>query len=711
MKNIKLKIAGIKDNISKEKLLTKLKEKKGIKNVEFNIPEKILSITYQKITKHKIEDYLDDLDIKSEGEVEEIFEKEETFGGKNFILGILLLIILIYSSVRYLDIKTLEIFYIPQVYSTINLILVLVFMGIGYKSIKRGFINLIHRKVNRYSISLIIIIVSLLFSIYSTIRIYLGNDIYINNLLYEPIILIIFLLHTEELILINHKNKVKDLLKTLSLTMPSEVTLKVEDDFNIINLDEVRKNDILIVNPGERFTCDGIITSGTTIVDETFITGNSNLLEKNINDYVYAGTFNYDSRVEYRVEKTKEETVLNEILNINDTKKPVSKMIDRAVNYNIIFIIIFIIFKLILNYILYSTVTINVEEIIKTFITVFPPSLLLINPMTIMIAKKELDKNNILIKESEKIELAGRINTIVFDKTGTLTNGIVTISKIINNSKYEDKELLNIMGSMGKNIDHPIAVSIKRYLKQEKIKPTYKLATEYLPGYGIKGKDVEDVYYFCNKKIVKKLDIINSYKEEEKNLEKEGHLVLYLIKNNKIISVVGLKDIVRLNSKKLIASLKKSKINVVMLSGDSNIETANVANELGISEFYAEMSPEAKYKYIKEQQASGKKILMVGDGMNDIPALKEAKLSATIETSTNLTSNVSNILIKKDDIIKLIDLVHIGKKQNRIIKQNIIYTMILSVFLSINEVNFITIITTFLLSILIIIINSLRLRR
>lgn len=711
MKNIKIKIAGIKDNISKEKLLNKLKEKKGIKNVEFNIPEKILSITYQKINKHKIEDYLDDLDVKSEGEIEEMFEKEETYGGKNCILGILLIVLLIYSLLKRVEISELKLLFLPKVYSIICFLFVIPFVVIGFKSIKRGFLNLTHKKMNRYSISLIVIVVSLLFSIYSLIRIFLGNDLYVNNLLLEPIVLIIYLLHYEELLLTSYKNKTKDLLKTLSLTMPSEVTLKVEDDFNIINLDEVRKNDILIVNSGERFTCDGVITSGTTVVDETFITGNSTLVEKKVGDIIYAGTFNYDSKIEYQVEKLPEETYLNEILNVNTNNKVVSKMIDRAVNYNIIFIILFIIFKLILNYILYSTINFNIEDIIKNFIIVFPPSLLLVTPLTIMIARKELDKNNVLIKESEKIEIAGRINTVVFDKTGTLTNGIVTISKIINNSKYEDKELLNIIGSMGKNIDHPIAISIKRYLKQEKIKPTYKFSTEYLSGYGIKAKDMNDVYYFCNKKIVKKLDIINSYKEEEKQLEREGNLVLYLIKNNKIISVVGLKDLIKLNSKKLITGLKKYKLNIIMLSGDSIMATEEVAKELGIEQFYGDMSPEAKHNFIKELQASGKKVLMVGDGMNDIPALKEAKLSAVLETSTNLTSSVSNILIKKDDILKILDLIYIGRKQNRIIKQNIFYTMILNIFLSMNVVDYTSIILTFLLSFLIIVINSLRLRR
>lgn len=711
MKNIKIKIAGIKDNISKEKLLKKLKEKKGIKNVEFNIPEKILSITYQKINKHKIEDYLDDLDVKSEGEIEEMFEKEETFAGKNCILGILLIILLAYSLLRKVHIQELEFLFLPKVYSIIYFLLVIPFVVIGFKSIKRGFLNITHKKMNRYSISLIVIIVSLLFSIYSLIRIYLGNDLYINSLLFEPVILIIYLLHYEELLLTSNKNKTKDLLKTLSLTMPSEVTLKVEDDFNIINLDEVRKNDILIVNSGERFTCDGVITSGTTIVDESFVTGTSTLVEKGVGDIIYAGTFNYDSKIEYQVEKIPEETRLNEILNVNTNHKVVSKMIDRAVNYNIIFIIIFIIFKLILNYILYSTINFNIEEIIKNFIIVFPPSLLFITPISIMIARKELDKNNILMKESEKIELAGRVNTIVFDKTGTLTNGVVTISKIINNSKYEDEELLNIIGSMGKNVDHPIAISIKRYLKQEKIKTTYKLSTEYLSGYGIKAKDVNDVYYFCNKKLVKKLDIINSYKEEEKDLEKEGNLVLYLIKNNKIISVVGLKDIIRLNTKKLITGLKKFKLNIIMLSGDSISATEAIAKELGIEQFYGDMSPEAKHNFIKELQAGGKKVLMVGDGMNDIPSLIEAKLSATLETSTNLTSNVSNVFIKKDDIIKILDLIYIGRKQNKIIKQNIIYTMILNIFLSINLVDYTSIVLTFLLSILIIVINSSRLRR
>ncbi len=711
MKNIKLKISGIKDNISKEKLLKKLKEKKGIKNVEFNIPEKILSITYQKINKHKIADYLEDIEVKSEGEITEMFEKEETFGGKNFFLGIFLLIALIYSSIRYLDISILEVLYISKIYSIIYFILILPFIVIGFKSVKKCFINLIRKKINRYSMSIIIMLICLLFSTYSLIKIYSGNPSYINNILLEPIILIIYLLQLEEFVLTKHRNKTKDLLKELSLTMPSEVTLKVEDDFNIINLDEVRKNDILIVNYGERFTCDGVITNGSTVVDEGFITGNSNLVEKKINDQVYAGTFNYESKIEYRVEKTPDETLLNEILKIDSSKKTVTKMIDKAISYNIIFVSIFIIFNLILNYIINSSIVVNLENIIKTIIAVFPSSLLLINPIIVLIGKKELNKNNILIKESEKIELAGRINTVILDKTGTLTDGVVTVSKIINNSKYDDNEIINIIGSMSKNINHPIVVSIKRYLKQEKIKPTYKLTSEYLSGYGIKSTNEEDIYYLCNKKIIKKLDIIDSYKEEDVKLEKEGNIVLYLIKNNKIISLIGFKDLIRMNSKKLIAGLKKYKLNILMLSGDSNIITESVAKELGIEQYYGELSPEAKHTMIKELQLNNKKILMIGNGMNDIPSLNESILSATLETSTNLTSNVSNILIKKDDIVKILDLIRIGKKQNKIIRQNVIYTILLSILLSINEVNNISIILTFILSIFIITINSLRLRR
>ena len=314
-------------------------------------------------------------------------------------------------------------------------------------------------------------------------------------------------------------------------------------------------------------------------------------------------------------------------------------------------------------------------------------------------------------KEGEKLELIGKIDTVVLDKTGTLTNGILTISKIINNSKYEEKELLNIIGSISKNIEHPFAISIKRYLRQEKVKTTYKFISEYLPGYGIKAKELEDVYYLCNKKIVKKLDIINSYKEEEKQLEKEGNYVLYLIKNNKIISMIGLKDIVRLNSKKLITGLKKSKLNIIMLSGDENVIVESVAKELGIEQFYGNMDAEAKHNFIKDLQKSGKRVMMVGDGMNDVPALKEAILAVTLETSTNLTSTNSNIMIKKDDIVKLLDLIHIGRKQRRIIKQNIIYTMIISIFLSINIIDYKILIISFISSLLIIIINTLRLRR
>lgn len=711
MKNIKLKITGIKDNISKEKLINKLKEKKGIKNVEFNIPEKILSITYNKINKTKIEDYLDDLDIKSEGIIEDLFEKEETFLGQNIILGLLTIILLAYSYFRNTNIQVLELLYIPKVYSTIYFLLITPYIVLGFKYIRKGFLNLIHKKTNRYSISFIVMIISLLVSYYSLFMIFLDNNSYVNNILLEPIILIIYFLHLEELILTKNKNNTKDSLKTLSLSLPSEATLKIEEDYNIINLDEVRKNDILIVNPNEMFTCDGVIVNGTTSVDEAFITGNSNLVEKKVNDIVYAGTLNYDAKIEYQVDKLPNETKLKEILNIETHKKTLHKLIDKTVNYNIVIIIIFIIFKLIFTYIFTENIYFNIEDVIKTFLMIFPASLLFITPFSIFISKKELNKNNILVKEGEKLELIGKIDTVVLDKTGTLTNGILTISKIINNSKYEEKELLNIIGSISKNIEHPFAISIKRYLRQEKVKTTYKFISEYLPGYGIKAKELEDVYYLCNKKIVKKLDIINSYKEEEKQLEKEGNYVLYLIKNNKIISMIGLKDIVRLNSKKLITGLKKSKLNIIMLSGDENVIVESVAKELGIEQFYGNMDAEAKHNFIKDLQKSGKRVMMVGDGMNDIPALKEAILAVTLETSTNLTSTNSNIVIKKDDIVKLLDLIHIGRKQRRIIKQNIIYTMIISIFLSINIIDYKILIISFISSLLIIIINTLRLRR
>ena len=712
MKKIKLKIEGLKDNFSKDKLLKKLKAKKGIKNVELNIPEKILSITYKKINKKKIEDYLDDLDIKYKSKIKDMFEKEHINNGKYTIILILLVLLLIYSLFRKLNFKILPIIFTPKVYSIVYLILSSIFIIFSFRFIKLGFKSLFRLKINKYLISLFVIIFSIMFNLYSTVMIYLGNSSYIDNIILEPLILIIFFFKTEELINKKHKNRVKDSLKSISISIPSEATLKTKEDFKIVNLDEIKKGDILIVQPGERFTCDGIITCGTTRVDESFINGNSKLVVKNIDDKVYAGTSNFETKVEYKVESTAKETVLYEIINIKTRKKEVVKTVDNAAKSALFITILLIITKTLLNIASYNTLQNIIEDIVKYLIIMWPPTILLITPFIFKGTIKCLNKNNILVKDPNKLELISKVDTVVFDKTGTLTNGIVTISKIINNSKITDKEITSLIGSMSKNIEHPIATGIKRYLKQEKIKATYtKLNTEYLTGYGIKAKENEDVYYLCNRSLVEKLDIINQYKIEEQELENEGHIALYLIKNNKIIALVGLKDIVRANAKKLVATLVKRKYDVIMLTSDNQYITNDIAKEVGIKQAYGGLSPKEKQEFIKELQRTGKKVMAIGDGINDIPALKESIFALTLETSTNLTSNVSNAIIKKDDIIKVLDLISICKKEKNIIKQNIIYTMLVSIFLNLNVINVISIMMTLIISLVIIVINSQRIGR
>ena len=711
MKKIKIKIDGLKENLSKDSLLEKLKKKKGIENVEINIPEKFLSITYKKIKKEKIEDYLDDLDIKTQGEMEELFQKEKINNGKYIIMGLLILILLSYSLFKEINKHIIKILFVPKVYSLIYLILTIPFLIYGINIIKKGFKNLIKFKLNKYSISFITIISSLFFTIYSTIMIYLGNNTYINNIILEPLILIIFFLKLEELIISKHKNNAKDNLKTLSISIPTEVTLKVEDDFRIINVDEIRQDDILIIHPGERFVCDGIIVKGNTSIDEAFITGNSKLVSKKVNDKVYAGTINFESKIEYKVESIPRETYLYEIANTKIQKKDLAKVIDTSASYILFITILMMIIKTLLNIMAYSTTYVIITDIIKILIIMCPPTLLIATTLVLRGTVKRLKKNNILVKDINKLELISKVDTIVFDKTGTLTNGMITISTIKNNSKLPDEEIINIIGSMVKNIDHPISIGIKRYIKQEKIKSTYKFNTEYLTGYGIKAREDEDVYYLCNLKLIEKLDIINQFKEEEKELEQAGNLVLYLVKNAKIISVVSLKDVVRQNAKQLISSLSRRKYEIIMLTEDSQVVANEIAKELGIKQAHGELDPKGKQEFIKNLRSRGKKVLMVGDGMNDIPALKESLFALTLETSTNLTSKISNAVIKKDDIIKIIDLINICKKERRIIKQNIIYTLIVNIFISINVIKTSSILMILLISISITIINSLRIKR
>ena len=288
-----------------------------------------------------------------------------------------------------------------------------------------------------------------------------------------------------------------------------------------------------------------------------------------------------------------------------------------------------------------------------------------------------------------------------------------------NHSELNDKELLELLGSVEKHSTHAIARGITKYLRSEKIKATKDFITEDLLGYGVKAKDEENIYYACNGELLDKLDIINSYAEEERKMKLEGNDVIYLTKNSKVIATFGLKDTLRKESKKFIRSLKERRLDVILLTGDDEITTGTITRDLEIEKAYARVGVKEKNEFVKNLQKEGRKVMMIGDGINDAPSLASAYIGVSLTNTSNVPPSAASIVLTSNNLGKVLEMFSISKTVSSILKTNILFSLIIACmmsFLCLGIIPKITMNTPFLvLGILInlgiICINTLRIKK
>ena len=335
----------------------------------------------------------------------------------------------------------------------------------------------------------------------------------------------------------------------------------------------------------------------------------------------------------------------------------------------------------ILSLIAYLILGYSLNESIISFVTVLviscPCALGLATPLAIVVSEGTSAKNGILIKSSETLENANKVDTIIFDKTGTLTYGNLRISKVYNYSKYKENELLKIISSIENNSIHPIATAFKDYYDS-------KISVEKfntLDGFGLYGIINKKEYYLGNSKLFNKLNIKNNYESDENKLLEEGNSIVYVIENKKIIALVGVKDIIRDNARNTIKELKKLEKDIIMLSGDNQVIASNIASELGIDNVISDVLPSEKEKVIKDLINNGNKVMMVGDGINDAPSISTANIGVSINSGTDIAGDAADVLLMKDDLSKIITLLNISKKTITIIKQNLFWAFIYNILM------------------------------
>ena len=684
MKKIILSIDGMTCSACSNGLEKYLNKQKGIKTASVNLVMANASIEYDEkiLNIDNLNEFVKKAGFKSLGEFKEIkLEGKNKKEKSKFIFFTILAIFMMYIAMGHMiNLPTLSIIDInknPIGYTICLFLFSIFFIIYGFDILKNGYKNLIHRTANMDTLVGIGVISSFFYSIYNMILLLNGNNMAIHHLYFESVVMVIYFIKLGRYIDGISKDKTKEAIQKLVKITPENATIKVNGQEKEVTIDEVHKGDIVISKPGEKISVDGEIIDGKSHLDESFITGESKPVSKSIGDKVIAGSINYDGYIEYKAEKIGKESAISEIVKLvveaSNTKAPISKVADKVSGYFVPVVIAISI----LTFIIYLILGYGLENALITFVTVLviacPCSLGLATPLAIVVSEGKCASNGILIKKSEILENAQKVNTIIFDKTGTLTYGTLKIARIKNYSNISDEKLIQLVGSIENKSTHPIGKAFTDYLKDKKLEILPVKEFNNISGFGIIGKIEEQKFIIGNSKILEIYNINNLYENDEKELAKEGNSIVYVVQNEQIIALIGVNDIVRENSKQVIQTLNNKNIDTIMLTGDNKETAEKIANDIGIAKVIANVLPNEKTNTIKNLKQKGRYVMMCGDGINDSPALATADIGVSVKSGTDIAMDSSDVILTKNDLNSILKLIDISKRTIRIIKQNLFW--------------------------------------
>ena len=684
MKKIVLSIEGMTCSACSNGLEKYLNKQEGIKSVSVNLVMANASIEYDEkiLNINNLNEFVRKAGFKSLGEFKEI-----KIEGKNkkekikFVIFTILAIILMYIAMGHMiNLPTLSIIDInqnPIGYTICLFAFAIIFMIYGFDILKNGYKNLIHRTANMDTLVGIGVISSFLYSLYNMILFFRGNNEAIHHFYFESVVMVIYFIKLGRYIDGISKDKTKEAIQKLVKITPESATIKINGKEKTVTIDEVHKGDILISKPGERISVDGEIIEGKAHLDESFITGESKPQAKSVGNKVIAGSINYDGYIEYKAEKIGKESSISEIVKLvveaSNTKAPIAKIADIVSGYFVPIVIAISI----LTFIIYLILGYGFENALITFVTILvvacPCSLGLATPLAIVVSEGKCASDGILIKKSEILENAQKVNTIVFDKTGTLTYGTLKIAEIKNYSNMSNEKLLQLVGTIESKSTHPIGKAFTEYLKDNKLERLQVKEFENISGLGIIGIIDTQKFIIGNSKILESYKIKNIYEKDEKELAVKGNSIVYVVQNEQIIALIGVNDIVRENSKQVINELNNKNIDTIMLTGDNKETAEKIAKDIGITEVIANVLPSEKTNIIKKLKQESKYVMMCGDGINDSPALTTADIGISVKSGTDIAMDSSDVILTKSDLNSILNLIDISKKTIKIIKQNLFW--------------------------------------
>ncbi len=668
----------------------------GIEKIEVNFSTEKAKIVYNdNIRLSAIKNKIEDMGFKI---LEENVEEKESFKEKEIktmiiklifssIFGIPLLFIAMAPMIKGLDKLVPNIINMninPLNYAIIQLILTIPIIIIGHKFYTTGFKLFFKGRPNMDSLIAISTTAAFLYSLYNTINIIYGNIHLVHSLYYETVGMIIVLILLGKYLETISKSKTSDAIKKLMGLVPKYAIVLNNGKEEKVLIDEVLVGDIVITKPGEKIAVDGIVIEGETYIDESMLTGESIPVKKLKDSQVFAGSINKNGYIKFKVTKTSKNTTLANIIKIVEdaqtTKAPIAKIADIVSGYFVPIVCIIAFVTSLLWFILSKDLEFALKIFVSVLVIACPCALGLATPTAIMVGTGKGAENGILIKSGEALETAYKLDTIILDKTGTITEGKPIVTDIICNNIEKD-ELLRIVASAEKMSEHPLGDAIVKEALKENI-DLYENIEEFEAkiGFGIKAKVNNKSVFIGNKKLLDSFNI-NLLDMEKKfiDLANQGKTPIYIALDNEIKGIIAVADPIKENSKEAIEKLSNMGLDIFMITGDNKKTADAIANQLNIKNVFAEVLPIDKANYVENLKNSGKKVAMVGDGINDAPALAKSDLGIAIGSGTDIAIESADVVLIKNDLNGVCSAIKLSKRTIVNIKQNLFWAFIYNI--------------------------------
>jgi P-type Cu+ transporter len=511
------------------------------------------------------------------------------------------------------------------------------------------------------------------------------QDKTVHELYFESSAVVITLVLLGKFLETKAKRQTQEAINSLQALQPSKALVIKEGKEEIVALENLKLKDIVLIKPGEQIPVDGRIIKGQSFVDEALITGESSAVTKNIGDLVVGGSINGEGQLHVEITALGASSLLSKIIKFVESaqaaKAPIQRTVDKVSAYFVPAVVMISFITLIING-LYSS---NWEEAVLRAVAVLviacPCALGLATPTSIMVGTGMAARVGILIKDAEALEIMHSLNTIAFDKTGTLTEGKPSVSSLKTKSLSE-REFLKLLASLQSGSEHPLAKAVLSRTKEENLDFVRADALSAIPGLGLRGEVLGAKYLLVNKRIFSERSLADSsFSELGRLAEERGESVSYLIdeEKNSVMGLVSFKDHIKTNSKKTIQLLKNLGVKTVMLTGDNQGSANAVASELGIDIFHAEVRPEDKAKIVENYKAKGEIVAMIGDGINDAPALATANVGMAMGSGTDVAMQTAGITLMNGNPLLIPDAISISRRTYSKIKQNLFWAFIYNV--------------------------------